>query len=370
MRILVVGGGIAGLALARALEQHGMVAELVERQADPALKGAGLYLLGNATRALGGLGVLADVAAQAAPIETQRLFDSRGRLLKTIRTQDVWRDCGPCLCLPRTVLHAILRAALVKTEVSFGKAVADIHPSQDGCDVTFDDGTQRRYDLVVGADGVASTVRRSLFPADTPDYLGTVCWRTITENTAGIEGWTTMLGNGGTLGAIPVNATHIYVYADIRAGRAAVGDYSARTALPPLFAEYGAPVFPLIEALPDDAEVHYGRIEQMTMAQWHRGRVLLIGDAAHASSPSMAEGAGMALEDALVLAEALAAEANLDTALAAYTARRRPRVDWVQAQCTARDRMRTLPGPARNAVVRLFSRRLYRRGYKPLLAPI
>ena len=127
---------------------------------------------------------------------------------------------------------------------------------------------------------------------------------------------------------------------------------------------------PLIENLPASSEVHFGRIEQVRRAEWVKGRVVLIGDAAHASSPSMAEGGGMALEDALVLAETIAAEPSLDTALAAYEARRRPRVEWVQAQCEARDRMRTLPALARSAIVKLLGQTLYRRSYTPLLKPI
>lgn len=200
MQILIVGAGIAGLSLAKALEQRGMAADLVERQTGELAVGAGLYLVGNATRALQQLGLLADVAAKAVPIETQRIFDWRGKLLGAIRTQDVWRECGPCLCLPRNALHAILQAALVRTNISLGKAVTDIRQSPAGCEVTFSDGTAGVYDLVVGADGVNSAVRQITFPADAPRYLGTICWRTITRNTAGIEGWTTMLGNGRTLG--------------------------------------------------------------------------------------------------------------------------------------------------------------------------
>lgn len=370
MQILIVGGGIAGLSLARALEQHDIVADLVERQPVPPTGGAGLYLLGNATRALQQLGLLADVAANAVPIETQRLFDGSGKLLRTIRTQDVWRECGPCLALPRNAMHAVLQAGLGRTNLSLGKAVVDIRQSPAGCEVAFSDGTAGTYDLVVGADGVNSVVRRITFPTDTPRYLGTICWRTITRNTAGIDGWTTMLGNGRTLLGLPVSSTDIYVYADISVGVDAIGEFSARSPLPPLFAGFGAPVFPLIENLSADWEMHFGRIEQVRMAEWIKGRVVVIGDAAHASSPSMASGGGMAMEDALVLAETIAAGPSLEAALAAYEARRRPRVEWVQAQCEARDRMRKLPALARNMIARLLSPMLYRRSYTPLLEPI
>jgi len=370
MRILIVGGGIAGLSLAKALEQRGVAADLVERQSGQPAGGAGLYLPGNATRALQQLGLFADVVAKAVPIETQRIFDWRGKLLNTIRTQDVWRECGPCLALPRNALQAMLQAALVQTDVSLGKAVTEIRQSPAGCEVAFDNGTAGTYDLVVGADGINSVVRRITFPAETPRYLGNICWRVITRNTVGIDGWTSMLGNGRTLLALPVSTTDVYVYADIAVGADAIGEFSPRSALPSLLAGFGAPVFPLIENLPAGTEVHFGRIEQVRMAEWVKGRVVLIGDAAHASSPSMASGAGMAMEDALVLAETITAGPSLDKALAAYAARRRTRVEWVQAQCELRDRMRRLPALARSAILKPFGQTLYRRSYTPLLKPI
>jgi 2-polyprenyl-6-methoxyphenol hydroxylase-like FAD-dependent oxidoreductase len=370
MRILIVGGGIAGLSLAKALEQHGIAADLVERQRGEPAGGAGLYLPGNATRALEQLGLLAEVAATAVPIEVQRILDWRGRRLSVTQTEEVWRDCGPCLSLPRNALHAILRASLRQTRISLGKSIAALSQSPAGAEATFDDGSKGAYDLVVGADGVNSAVRATSFPAAAPKYVGNVCWRFITRNTTGIDGWTAMLGNGRTLLAIPVSATDVYVYGDMAVDEGMIGSFSQDTALPPLFAGFAAPVFPLIENVAAGTQVHFGRIEQVQMPEWVAGRAVLVGDAAHSSSPSMAEGAGMAMEDALILAESVCAEPGLDKALAAYAARRRPRVDWVQSQCQARDKMRALPAFARTGILKLFGKALYRRSYTPLLGPI
>src|SRR5262245_23890356 len=112
MRILIVGAGIAGMALAKALEQKGLEAQLVERQPEPQTIGAGLFLPGNAVRAIAHLGLLEQVAARAVPIKRQLILDAGGKLLNAVDTQDFWRECGPCLSLPRRELHDILIASL------------------------------------------------------------------------------------------------------------------------------------------------------------------------------------------------------------------------------------------------------------------
>jgi 2-polyprenyl-6-methoxyphenol hydroxylase-like FAD-dependent oxidoreductase len=370
MRILIVGGGIAGLALARALEQRGVTADLIERQPTRPNGGAGLYLPGNATRALDQLGLLPEVLERAFPIRRQRILDWRGKELNSVDTDTVWHDCGPCLALPRNDMHAMLQGALRRTEIGFSRSLAGLIQSAQACEVSFEDGSTATYDLVVGADGVNSKVRNLVFSNQPPRYMGNICWRLLTRNTAGIDCWTVMLGNGRTLLALPVSRSDVYVYADLAVEKADIAGFSAQTPLASLHAGFGAPVFPLIEALPAGTEIHFGRIEEVRMADWVNGRVVLIGDAAHASSPAMAEGAGMAIEDALVLAEAITAGDGLDAALRGYALRRKPRVDWVQSQCVARDRLRTLPGFARAAILRPFGTALYRRGYTPLLQPI
>jgi 2-polyprenyl-6-methoxyphenol hydroxylase-like FAD-dependent oxidoreductase len=370
MRILIVGGGIAGFALAKALELRGVTVDLVERQTGQPTGGTGLYLPGNATRAGGELGLLPQVFQRSAPIRMQKILDSRGRQLNVVETEAVWRDCGPCVALPRNDFQAILQGSLQRTNARFGMPVADIRQSITACEVEFADGTIETYDLVVGADGVNSTVRQTVFSKEPSAYVGNVCWRFITSNSAGIDCWTAMLGNGRTLLAIPVSKSNVYVYADMAVASNAIERFSDQSPLTALFAGFGAPVFPLIEALSGDTKIHFGRIEQVQLTSWVNGRVVLIGDAAHASSPSMAEGAGMALEDAIVLAETLVVESSFGAALTTYSLRRRPRIEWVQKQCAARDKMRSLPTLARIPVVKLLGSAMYKRSYAPLLEPI
>lgn len=369
MRILIVGGGIAGLTMARALEKKGFSPDLIERKADAPQGGTGLYLPGNAARALQDLGLLESIAAIAMPITTQRILDSRGKPLSVTQTADVWSACGPCLALPRAALHTALRDSLRDTDLRFGTSITWIEQLDRKSLATFSDGTTAEYDLVIGADGINSVVRQSLFPHVRPSYTGNVCWRFITRDIVGIDDWTVMLGDGMSLLAIPINADRLYVYADM-----AVSEQAAQrnlTDLPPrLLTAFSSPLSPLITHMPTDAQVHFSRIEQVVMDDWVKGQVVLIGDAAHASSPSMAEGAAMAMEDALVLAETLNATADISDALAGYMRRRKPRVDWVQKQCVARDKMRRLPAWGRIPLLKLAGYMLYRRSYLPLAEPI
>ncbi|WP_339485551.1 FAD-dependent monooxygenase [Pseudomonas sp. EL_65y_Pfl2_R95] len=370
MNILIVGGGIAGFAMARALELRGFAPDLVERREQGFSAGMGLYMPGNVARALAQLGLLKSVRDIAVPILTQSILDHRGRPLSVSRTQDVWSECGPCLSLPRTALQAILRGSLQQTNARFGVSVTAIQPSAQRCEVVFSDDTTAVYDLVIGADGIKSTVRSLLFPSAVPASVGNVCWRFIAPNTTEINGWTAMLGQGRTLLAIPVSAEKVYVYADKTLGDGEAKEDIQTTPLATVFEDFSAPVLPLIASMPSTTPVHFGSIEQVVMSTWYLDQVVLIGDAAHASSPSMAEGAGMAIEDALVLAETLAASERVDAALQAYVTRRKPRVDWVQQQCVARDTMRSLPPLARNVILRLFGEKLYKRSYGPLLAQV
>jgi len=370
VKILIVGGGIAGLAMAKALELKGHSPVLVERRPGEQPGGTGLFLPGNAARSLDALGVLGAVRNAAQPVSTQRILDRNGRQLTVTRTDDFWGPCGPCLSLPRAALHKILSHALKSTLIVRGVSVNVIKQGLQRCEVTFSNEKVSAYDLVIGADGIDSTVRRSLFPDASPSYVGNICWRFITQNTSHIRGWTAMLGKGRTLLAIPVTETDVYVYADLAISEQELPTLSQRPSLKEIYNGFSAPLYSLIEQLPENANLHFSALRQLTLDKWYQGRAVLIGDAAHASSPSMAEGAGMAIEDALVLAETIANGGEVSSVFDAFVQRRKARVEWVQKQCAARDKMRLLPIPVRNGVLKLFGHALYTKSYSPLLESI
>ena len=367
-RVLVVGAGIGGLGVARALARHGIGADVVEREHSWDEAGAGIYLPGNAMRALRGLGLESAVTASGAQIPHQRICDDRGNLLAEIDLAQLWGDVGSCVALHRSHLHDTLLSYADGVRVRMGLPVVRLHQQRDVVTVEFGDGTAGDYDLVVGADGVHSTVRDLIFGTGAIKPLGQCAWRFITRCPADVNTWNVYLGRDVTFLVVPIGHGHVYCYVDAKVDRdiRRPGDAVAEQ-LVGLLADFAGPAPAILASIGRETAVHVGPIEEVAIDRWRRGSVLLIGDAAHATSPNMAEGAAMALEDGLVLAECLASERRIPQALARFEAQRGPRTRWVRAQTHRRDRTRSLPPVVRNLVLRRWGRQIFHRNYRPLL---
>jgi FAD-dependent urate hydroxylase len=368
-QILIVGAGLAGLTLARALDKAGFAPQVIERAGRFEAAGTGMYLPANGVRALRALGLEAAVAAQGTPIRSQRLLDHRGRRLADIDLHQLWGDVGPCLALPRAELHEVLRDGV---PVRLGRTIRSLERLDGPVQVTFNDGSSSgEFDLVVGADGLRSTIRRLIVDPRPPVPVGQQSWRFLASCPPEVTTWTVLLGRGASFLTVPLGHGLVYCYADVTTNDATDepdGDPVGR--LRERFAGFAAPVPQLLEQLDEPAGVHVAPIEQVSEECWGRGAVVLVGDAAHGMSPNMAQGASLAFEDALVLAACLRDAATVSDALAGFVARRSPRTGWVRAQTYRRDQTRNLPPALRNLTLRAFGQRIFQSNYGPLRQPI
>jgi FAD-dependent urate hydroxylase len=337
-------------------------AEIVERSSQWPDGGTGLYLPGNAYRALEALGLNEAVSARYFVIEQQRFLDQRGRMLFKVPLQDFWGT--HCVGMLRSTLHELLRADGVP--VRFGTTI-DALSVDKPAHVTFNDGSTGKYDLVVGADGIHSSVRGLVFGCSVPRFVGQLSWRFLIRGFPEITSWSVMLGRGKAFLTVPLGGGLIYCYADINATEQ--GDSTTRelVRLRALFADFADPVDRILERLEAVPNIYFSPIEEVSQRPWVKDSTVLIGDAAHATTPNMAQGVAMALEDALLLAELLSTGQPLEESLEAFESRRTSRVDWVRQQTHRRDRTRSLPAMVRSIVLRAAGTRIYESHYRPLL---
>ena len=368
-RVLIAGGGVAGLALAPMLARNGVEVEVAERERAWRPAGTGMYLPGNAARALRALGLEEQVASRAVEIAGQRFYDRHGRLLCEVDVAELWAAVGPCLALRRADLHEVLREGARAVPIRLGLAVERLVQRDGIVSVEFSDATSGEYDLVIGADGIHSAVRRLTFePTAAPRPVGQIGWRFMAPRPPEVRTWSVMLGRGTAFLTLPLADDRVYCYCDVVSPRAhPTSQRDPRERLSELLSQFAEPAATLLDALDGAADIHVSTIEEVDLDHWAHERVVLIGDAAHATSPNMAQGAAMALEDALVLTDCLHRIPAIPDAIAAFEARRRPRTDWVRAQTHRRDHTRYLPPKIRDNVLRFLGRRIFHASYRRLL---
>lgn len=363
LRILVVGAGIAGLATARALRLAGFRPEVVEKLPASTIPTAGIYLPGNASRAFAQLGLDDPVRPLGQVIRWQRFLDQQGEQLCQVDLAALWDGVGECRALPRNELHRVLLSG-AGGEVRHDTEVTALHPGDGAVEVTFGDGTRRAYDLVIGADGRRSGVRAMAALGGPARPTGQVVYRSVVTGGPEVADWTALLGDRCGFVVMPMGAGRLYCYAD-EAGTSAPADPLTR--LQEVFGGFGGPVPAVLEAV---RTVQVALTDEVQLGRWSYGRVVLVGDAAHATAPTLAQGAAMAVEDAVVLAEELRRATDLETALTRYESRRRPRTKWVLDRTRDRDRTRDVPPPLRDPVLRGRGGRIFQEHYRLLVDPV
>jgi 2-polyprenyl-6-methoxyphenol hydroxylase-like FAD-dependent oxidoreductase len=344
-RILIVGAGIAGLTLAASLERFGFTPTVVEIGSASLSRGLALLLTGNVGLALRRVALEQPVIEQGIVLERILQIDPLGATVDDLDLRPSGNRYAASVGITRDGLVSALSSA-ARAKIHYSTTITSVDWSTAAPEVVFSDGTHDRFDLVVGADGIGSAVRKMIYPDVQPVYRSFCAWRTVMECSEPDAVFRLSTTTGCFLGSFPVAPDLVYAFllassADIRVLPADQGLAHFKD----LAAGFRGNVSPLIQQQHDPSRVIFVPVQEVTMPSYRRGRVLLIGDAAHAFPPLLAQGAAMAIEDAVALAELLSGSANIDQVLRAYESRRRPRVEAIRAAVRHRGIARGMEGP-------------------------
>jgi 2-polyprenyl-6-methoxyphenol hydroxylase-like FAD-dependent oxidoreductase len=332
---LVVGGGITGSMLALALAQRGVRVDLAEITKDWRGVGHGITLQGNALAAFARVGVLDDVLRRGVPFDTLRMRQADGTMIAELPTPRTGgQELPATMGALRSDLQAVLRDRVYAAGVNvrLGLSVRAITTDEQPARAEFTDGSVGEYDLIVGSDGIRSAVRGLLGITTGPQPSGMSIWRVVADRPAELD-CAELYYNGPRYkaGYSPISADKCYAFLlDTDGVRADFGDKPDWELMYDRSAGYGGTWGKVRETIGPDSNVSHTRIEWLLVADpWYRGRAIVIGDAAHACPPLIAQGAAMCAEDAVVLAELVTGDLPLAAALRAFMARRMPRVEIV-----------------------------------------
>lgn len=332
--VLIIGGGIGGLTAAIALRRKGYPVEIIEKDASWTVYGVGITQQFNVVRAMGTLGLLEEYMAEAYGFDSTEMFAPTGQKIAVFPTPRLAGEQYPSNAgIRRTDLQRVLatRAKELGVRVRLGVTADTLTDDGNGVDVGFSDGTRGRYDIVVGADGVFSRTRTQIFPdAPTPRYTGQWVWRYNFPQPADLDCIRIFTGPHSA-GLVPLGKGLMYMFLLSREepefrlakeGAAAVMRARTKDTAPQIAA--------LAEQITDDGGV-VGRPLQTVFVDgaWHKGRVVLIGDAVHACTPHLAQGAGLAIEDGVVLADELEKANDPQSAFRAFQERRFDRAKFI-----------------------------------------
>ncbi len=331
-KALIIGAGTAGMASAITLSRIGVKIDLIDINPNWGALGAGLTITGPTLRALKQLGVYEEVTEQAYVGDGIQVCDPAGNPLRILPTPMLdGADTAGSGGIMRPTMHSIMHKYVKDAgiQMRLGLTVDTFEQDENGVTVTFSDGSQGYYDFVLGSDGVLSKTRQLLFPdAPKAEYTGQSCWRLFLKRPASIERRTYFLGGPVKVGFTPVSKDHMYMFLLERCPQRWQEPEDNYKNLKQLLEGYDGILAEIRESLSeaDNPNINFRPLECFDLpGPWYVGKVLLIGDSAHPTTPQLASGAGMGIEDALVLAEIFEKQANVNLAFAEFMQRREHR---------------------------------------------
>jgi 2-polyprenyl-6-methoxyphenol hydroxylase-like FAD-dependent oxidoreductase len=331
-KVLILGAGIAGLTTAIALQQQRI--DFIVFEAVPEIKavGSGISLAGNAMRALERINVADQVKNQGHLIMSMIIQDEKGRYISTLDTRKFIREHGLYnVAIHRGALHEILLKSIPADKIITNKKAMGYSESAAGVTVRFEDGTEQQGIAVIVADGIHSGIRQQVLPASTPRYSGYTCWRGIVENRwnieqQAVETW----GPAGRIGYVPIGNNQVYWFACKNAPyqHEQMKQFTIQD-LRKNFEDYVHPVAEIIGNTPAENLIWNDIVDLEPISKFAFNRMLLIGDAAHATTPNLGQGACLGIEDAIAVAAALSHHKNPISAFKVFEKKRLSRARYI-----------------------------------------
>lgn len=333
-KILVSGGGIGGLTAAIALRRKGFAVEVIERDPEWSVYGVGIIQQSNVVRAMDDLGLLDDYVSAGCGFDQVEIYIPNGHRVGVVPSPKLVAGKPANMGISRPALQKILgdNARKAGAEIRLGVTATRLDDDGSGVEVNFSDGTASRYDAVVAAEGVYSDTRRRLFPdAAAPEFTGQGVWRYNFPRPADVVGLWVFNGRTG-VGLVPMSSTQMYMF--VTAPEADNRRYPHEELAEIMRSKLADVPAPQIQALAsqitDNDGVVYRPLETFFLeGPWHKGRIALLGDALHATTPHLGQGAGMAIEDSIVLADELSKTDDIEAAFTAYRERRYARCHYI-----------------------------------------
>lgn len=331
--ILIIGGGIGGLTAAIALGKYDHKLTVIERDPEWSVYGVGIIQQSNVVRAMQQLGILDDYLDVGYGYDGIEVYIPTGERVAQIPSPKLVEGKPANVGIGRPALHKVLgdRAKAAGAEIRLGVVADTIEELGDQVEVSFSDGKQEHFDLVIAADGVYSSTRKMYFPeAAKPEFTGQSVWRYNFQRPEDVTCLHAYEGRIG-LGLVPLSDELMYMY--VTTPEPDRDDYpidGIATAMREKVPKIAPRIAELAEQIIDDAGVVYRPMDGMFVdTAWHKGRVVMLGDAVHATTPHLGQGAGMAIEDAIVLAEEIDRADTATDAFTTYQSRRHDRCKYI-----------------------------------------
>lgn len=334
-KVLVIGGGIGGLTASVALRQAGVAVDLIEINPAFNVYGVGIIQPNNTLRALDKIGLARRCIELGAPFPGWRIHDAQGNFIMAAENATTAApDYPPNNGITRPDLHRVLTEAAqgAGVDIRLDLRVVTSDERTDGVEIGFSDGTAGRYDLVIGSDGLYSAARRRLFgDLVKPEFTGQAVWRYNFHRPSDLVWGEIHHGPTSKVGLVPIQPDLMYMFlVTAEDGNPWMPADRLADLMRERLTGFGPWISSLAEQITDPAAVVYKPMENLILpAPWYKGRTLIIGDAAHATTPHLAQGAAMAIEDAVLIAELLDQHTVLQEALDEFMKRRFERARFV-----------------------------------------